>query len=101
MRKVIINFLLITFLCGCSTAGGIYKKDDPENGEFSVVRSTLGLAAVVGVIVAIGKSGGGFQSQFAWDYQPGNNQWVCRNRYNGQYVELYNCNGQPFADNWP
>ena len=36
---------------------------------------------------------------YAWDYQPGNHSWVCRNKRNGQYSNYSNCSG-PKIDNW-
>ena len=36
----------------------------------------------------------------SWDYQPGNDQWVCRQHATGQYTEIDNCSGKPMVDNW-
>tara|TARA_Y200000002_G_C22105064_1_gene424336 strand:+ start:243 stop:506 length:264 start_codon:yes stop_codon:yes gene_type:complete len=37
-----------------------------------------------------------------WDFQPGNNQWVCRGVQSGQYAELSNCsNDLMLDDRWP
>lgn len=95
----------MSFLVGCSTSGGIYKPDDPTNGEFSVGRTLLGVVGVIGVVAAARNSGGGggsyAESGYAWDYQPGNGQWVCRDKANGQYANRDNCNGLPIVDNWP
>jgi hypothetical protein len=45
--------------------------------------------------------GGGYQAQgYAWDYLPGSGQWACRNKANGQFANLENCNGLPKVDNW-
>lgn len=40
-------------------------------------------------------------TDYAWDYEPGNGQWVCRNKSNGQYVSIGNCSGIPKVDYWP
>jgi len=106
-RRLISTILVLTLLASCSTKGGWYKKNDPIHGEFSTVNS---IGAVFGAVViaagaaAASKGGGGSSSYadsgFAWDYQPGNNQWVCRNRANGQYAYKENCAGQPLVDNW-
>lgn len=107
MKKLISIILIISFLAGCSTTGGWYSKDDPSNNEFSIVNSALGVvgaaAAVVGIAAAANGGGGNSfaQSGYAWDYQPGNAQWVCRNKANGQYAYSSNCRGMPYIDNWP
>lgn len=95
-------------LSACSTAGGIYKKDDAEHGEFSAGRTILGVIGAVGIVLGakeLSKSGGGGNSYadtgYAWDYQPGNRQWACRNKANGQYANKEKCNGLPYVDNWP
>ncbi len=105
--KAIAIALIISILSACSTKGGMYKKDDPQHGEFSAGNTILGIvgaaAAVLGV-KELSKNGGGnsyANSGYAWDYQPGNGQWVCRNKANGQYSYLENCNGLPYVDNWP
>ncbi len=108
MRKLLSIVLMSSLISGCPTQGGWYKKGDPVHGEFSTVNSigaVLGAAVIVGGAAAASKGGGGSSSYsdtgYAWDYQPGNNQWVCRNRANGQYAYKENCAGQPFVDNWP
>jgi hypothetical protein len=96
--------LLITFqLIGCSTSGGIYKKDDAKDGEFSVGRTALTILGVAAAVAAAkGGGGGGYQAQgYAWDYQPGNRQWVCRDKSNGQYARKENCAGIAVVDHWP
>lgn len=106
MKKLITILIIISLLTGCSTAGGFYKKDDVEHGEFSVGNTVLGVVGAVGVVLGVKKlseDGGGnsySSTGYAWDYQPGNNQWVCRNKSNGQYANKVNCNGLPYVDNW-
>lgn len=107
MNKAVSIILILSLLIGCSTTGGWYDKNDANNNEFSLVNSALGVGAAALAVVGISaasKGGGGnsyANSGYAWDYQPGNGQWVCRNRANGQYAYQYNCNGQPYVDNWP
>lgn len=104
MKKTVVSLVIAALLAGCSTAGGIYKAGDPQNGEFSPGRTILGVLAVVGAVaVARGGGGGGgsYDQGYAWDYQPGNGQWVCRNKSNGQYAYAYNCDGVPKVDYWP
>lgn len=107
MKKLISIFLILTTLASCSTNGGWYSKSDANNSEFSLVNTTLGVGAAALAVIGISaasKGGGGnsyAQSGYAWDYQPGNGQWVCRNRANGQYAYASNCNGMPYVDNWP
>jgi hypothetical protein len=95
-------FILIVFqLVGCSTSGGIYKKDDPKHGEFSLGRTALTILGVAATAAAARGSGGGYQAQeYAWDYLPGSGQWACRNKANGQFANLENCNGLAKVDNW-
>lgn len=104
MKKLICSILISLHLIGCSTSGGIYKSGDATDGEFSVGRTALTVLGVIGAaaIVKGGGGGGGYQDQgYAWDYQPGNGQWVCRNKQNGQYANLSNCASMPKVDNWP
>lgn len=104
MKKAILGFMVASMLAGCSTAGGMYKSGDVQNGEFSPGRtllSVLAVAAAVAVVKNGGGGGGGYGSGYAWDYQPGNGQWVCRNKSNGQYAYEYNCAGVPKVDYWP
>jgi hypothetical protein len=103
MKKVISTVTLALYLAGCSTSGGFYSKNDPSNSDFSVGNTLLSVIAVAGA-VAVAKEGGGngfAESGFAWDYQPGNGQWVCRDKSNGQYAYADNCYGLPYVDNWP
>lgn len=104
--KNISTILLFALVSGCSTSGGIYKKGDSVNGEFSPGKTVLGVVgalAAVAAAVAVGKSGGGGYGapNYAWDYQPGNGQWACRNTANGEYANQYNCAGQAKVDHWP
>ena len=47
---------------------------------------------MVGVLAAVAAEKGGGNSypnsSYAWDYQPGNRQWCCRDSANGQYANL-------------
>ena len=105
MQKLLSWILIASLLTGCSTAGGMYKKGDSTHGEFSTSRTILGVLGAAAVIAgARSKSGGGGYSapDYAWDYQPGNGQWVCRNKANGQYANQENCRNKPQNDNtWP
>ena len=109
MKKTLLLILVASILSACSTAGGWYKKDDPANGELSPIRSIFGVVGVVavvaGAVIGIKNSGIGGNSYngatgFARDFQPGNGQWVCRNRSNGQYAYESSCSGQAYIDNW-
>lgn len=102
-RLIICLLVSVSLLGGCSTTGGMYKKDDPQNGEFSIVNTIVTTAAVVGAILLLANSdgGGGGGVTYARDYQPGNNQWVCRNKANGEYADAAHCEGLPFVDAWP
>jgi hypothetical protein len=113
MKKLTSSILILSLLAGCSTAGGIYKNGDHEHGEFSAGNTILGIVGVVGVVLGVKalsdseeeRGGGGgysyFDTGYAWDYQPGNNQWVCRDKSNGQYAYKSNCKGLSLIDNWP
>ena len=104
MKKFALLLIIFSLLIGCSTSGGIYSKDDATHGEFSPGRTFLGILAVAGAVAVAKESqgGGGYvASGYAWDYQPGNGQWVCRDKANGQYALKENCAGLPFVDNWP
>lgn len=83
VKKLICCILTIIQLVGCSTAGGIYKKDDPVHGDFSLGRTALTILGVAAAAAAA-SGGGGYQQQgYAWDYLPGSAQWACRNKANG------------------
>ncbi len=47
MNRLIAIWLIISILSACSTTGGMYKKDDVENGDFSVGRSELWVSCLV------------------------------------------------------
>lgn len=104
MKRLIAAVVACSVLLGCSTAGGVYRQGDQNDGEFSVGRTfltILGVAAVVGA-ARNGGGGGGYSAEgYAWDWQPGNRQWVCRDRSNGQYAYEYQCAGVPKIDAWP
>ena len=105
-NRTIGSVLLVCLIAGCSTSGGIYKKGDGVDGEFSpgkTVLSVVGVIAGVAAAAAMAKGGGGgYGAQgYAWDYQPGNGQWACRNKSNGEYAYEYQCAGMVKADYWP
>ena len=58
-KRFIAAILIFTILGGCSTTGGMYKKDDYQNNEFSVVNTLFVGLAVVGVVAAAMSGGGG------------------------------------------
>ena len=73
MRAIAIA-LIISILSACSTNGGIYKKDDPQHGEFSAGNTILGVVGAVAVVLGVkelSKNGGGGNSYantgYAWD----------------------------------
>jgi hypothetical protein len=100
-KRLACSLLIIFQFIGCSTSGGIYKKDDAKDGEFSAGRTALTILGVAAAIAAAKGGGGGYQEQgYAWDYLPGSGQWACRNKANGQFAKLENCNGLPKVDNW-
>ena len=104
LKRYFTLVVILAFLNGCSTAGGMYKSGDSQHGEFSFVRSAFAIFGVVAVIAA-GSQGGGSSnsnwSQDKWDYLPGSNQWACRNTHTGRFVTADNCSGQLMVDNWP
>jgi hypothetical protein len=105
LRLAVLGTLICSLLAGCSTAGGMYSSSDPQNSEFSAGRTALTILGILGA-AAVARNGGGgggdySASGYAWDYQPGNGQWVCRNKANGQYAYAYNCAGVPKVDYWP
>ena len=103
MKRLISQLLILSMLSACSTAGGFYKKDDATHGEFSPIK-TIGAVIGVAAVVAAAAGGGGSSyadSGYAWDYQPGNGQWVCRDKANGQYAYKEKCKDTPYVDNWP
>jgi hypothetical protein len=102
MKKLALLLIIFSLLTGCSTSGGIYSKDDATHGEFSAGRTLLSIIAVAGAVALAKEKGGGYAAPgYAWDYQPGNGQWVCRDGANGQYANNDNCAGLPMVDNWP
>lgn len=106
MKKLICLLLIAFQAAGCSTSGGMYKSGDSQHGELSVGRTAATVLGVLGAAAAIRKGGGGGggvaqETGYAWDYQPGNGQWICRDKSNGQYANKSNCAGLPMIDNWP
>lgn len=105
MKKLICSLLIAFQAVGCSTSGGMYKSGDSEHGELSVGRTAVTVLGILGAAAAVRKGGGGGggyqESGYAWDYQPGNGQWVCRDKSNGQYANKTNCSGVAMVDNWP
>ena len=100
----LFSIIAILFISSCSTSKGWYDSDDPANNEFSVVNTVLSVGAAAAIViggkeVADSLSNSYTGNSYAWDYQPGNNTWVCRNRNNGQYANYSNCSG-PKVDNW-
>ena len=103
-KKYISIIFGIFLISSCSTNQGWYDKNDPSNNEFSVVNTVLSVGAAAAVVIgahelADNKNNFAGGDSYAWDYQPGNNSWVCRNRRNGQYSYNYNCSG-PKIDHW-
>jgi hypothetical protein len=105
LRSAVVGTLICSLLVGCSTTGGMYSSSDPQNSEFSAGRTALTILGILGAAAVARKGGGGggdySASGYAWDYQPGNGQWVCRNKTTGQYAYAYNCAGVPQVDYWP
>jgi hypothetical protein len=105
MKNAICAVLACAVLAGCSTSGGMYRDGERDNGRFSPGRTfltILGVAAGVAAVRKSGGGGGGFAEQgYAWDWQPGNGHWVCRNKANGEYAPEYQCAGVPKLDYWP
>lgn len=111
--KIIATLLVTTLiLCGCSTRGGIYKSNDPENGDFSLGRTLLTILAVAGA-AAIARNGGGSGGSgyapqdydWAWDEFYNENYqlvWACRGKQTGQFSDFDRCSGKLKIDNeWP
>ena len=98
---------VLCLLQGCSTSGNFYKENDPQDGEFSVIRTILLPVAIAGVVVVVWASaqspnhGTGFAEDPRWDYLPGSNTWACRNTSNGEFLPYQRCQGRPLIDYWP
>jgi len=106
LRKLIALCLICCYMTACSTAGGMYNKDDYRNSEFSLGHTVLGVLAVVGVVAAVAAGGGGGGGGYVyedprWDYIQSSGQWVCRNATNGQFMYKESCANKPMVDNWP
>ena len=100
--------IIILFISSCSTKQGFYDSDDPDHDEFSVVNTVLSVGAAAAIIIggkevvdSMGNSYSG--DSYAWDWQPGNQTWVCRNRNNGQYASHDKCPTLTSStpDGWP
>ena len=107
-KKLVNILLLIVMVSSCSTNRGFYNSSDPEHDEFSIVNSVLSIGAAAAVVIGAANGVGGNNysnsygyNSYAWDYQPGNDSWVCRNRSNGQYSLYSNCAGLVRIDSWP
>lgn len=68
MKVLAISLVVALSTSACSTAGGIYKKDDPAHGEFSMEKTIL---TVLGVIAtaAVVKNNAGSDDDYT-KYQP-------------------------------
>tara|TARA_B100001093_G_scaffold198605_1_gene190893 strand:+ start:201 stop:542 length:342 start_codon:yes stop_codon:yes gene_type:complete len=107
----IIIVLSILVVAGCTSSGEIYDETKHEKEDFSLLNTigAIGAAAVVinEVYNSSGNSSGyssfaSSDSDWDWDYQPANNQWVCRGIQTGQYAELENCAYDEVDDDrWP
>ena len=100
----------LSFIDSISSRRLFYKRWNVQvrnstHGELSVGRTAVTVLGVLGAAAAIrkggGGGGGGQEYGYAWDYQPGNRQWVCRDKSNGQYARKENCAGSPVVDHWP
>ena len=116
MRRLIIFALISALVVGCSTTGGIYSKDDPNNSEFSAGNTILSvLAAVAVAAVARGGGGGGggnsysnaaaVDSEWAWDQFYNEHYqlvWACRGIQTGQFADQWRCQYKSMNDlTWP
>lgn len=107
MKTYIISLLFL--LSACSTNMGLYDKDDPENNEFSVANTLLSVVAAAAIVAGGEAMADSFSNNnnyavdsYAWDWQPGNSMWVCRNKNNGQYSLYEKCSGLSQNDyTWP
>lgn len=106
-NRIINIFLVLVLISSCSTNRGFYSSSDPEHDEFSIVNTVLSVGAAAAVVIGVTSGVGGNSysnsygyNSYAWDYQPGNNTWVCRNRSNGQYSLYSNCAGLAKVDSW-
>ena len=98
---------VLSLLQGCSTTGNFYKENDPQDGEFSTIRTILLPVAIAGVVILVlaiaqsPNSGSGWSEDPRWDYQPVSNTWACRNATNGEFLPYRRCQGVRLVDSWP
>ena len=100
LKKLFAYSLMAIFLSACSSSRE-FTTDTDEMDIGNTVGFIIGAAAI---IYAASEGGGGgsycnYEPSLR-DYQPGNNQWVCRSINTGQYTEACNCDGQDYVDNW-
>jgi len=117
MKKIIATSLMIfSIMSSCTENGDIYDPKKHKKSEFSAEK-TIGLIVGTAIVaVAVSEASAGDADAFAegfanssqtdtdhdWDYQPGNNTWVCRGVQTGQYADLDNCDYDVKDDDrWP
>jgi len=68
MKNLISLLILIAVLSACSTSGGVYKKDDPSNGEFSAKKTVLTVIGVIGAALLM-KNNSNYDNNYYMPYQ--------------------------------
>ncbi len=71
MKNIAIILSLTIVLTACSTAGGLYKSDDPEHGEFSTNKTIMGILGIIGGAIIIKNSNNGaedYNEIYWYDY---------------------------------
>jgi len=101
MKKILSIFLASSILIGCSSTHE-FTTDTEEMDIGNTVGLIVGIAAAAYLASQSGGGGGGYcdNEPSLRDYQPVNNQWVCRSIETGQYSNACNCAGQDYVDNW-